>query len=168
VLVALGRVGFSSFGELDADGHPPGLGLLPALVRRAERIRDVRGRRTFLSLLDREADLFTPPPRPVLVHDDLHPGNLLLRRTPAGWRLAAVLDWDKAWAGPAESDLARLAFWDGMTGPAFWSAVAAPPPDPAADRRRLVHQLLWALEHDAPTARHRADTAALLTRLGIA
>jgi len=49
----------------------------------------------------------------------------LLRRNSYGWRLVALLDWDKAWAGPAESDVARMAFWDDMTGPGFWEVNSA-------------------------------------------
>ena len=104
--------------------------------------------------------------RPVLVHDDLHSANVLVRRTGARWRLAALLDWEKAWAGPVQADPARLAFWDGMTGPGFWSVHrAAEPAQDGDDRRALVLQLLWCFEHDWPTPRHRADTARLRAEL---
>jgi Ser/Thr protein kinase RdoA (MazF antagonist) len=40
-------------------------------------------------------------PQPAtLTHDDLHHGNVLFRHDHYGWRLAALLDWDKSWAGP--------------------------------------------------------------------
>ena len=81
--------------------------------------------------------------------------------------LLGIIDWDKAWAGPAESDLARMAFWDHMTGPGFWSAYGtAASTDPAA-RRMLIYQLMWCLDYNEATPRHRADTARLCRALGV-
>ena len=144
-----------------------GGGLLAALHRRADRlVADPDRRAAFGALLDREAGLFDDD-RPTLVHDDLHHDNVVLSAADGGWRLAGVLDWDKAWAGPAESDIARMAFWDGMTGPGFWEVYrAAVPERDGWARRALVHQLLWCLEYAAPTDRHRADTAAVGAALG--
>jgi aminoglycoside phosphotransferase (APT) family kinase protein len=162
-----------AFGELDAAGRPAGdplvPALLPALLRRADLlVRDAARRAVFHALLEREAALFDDD-RPGLCHDDLHHDNVVLSPVRSGWRIAAVLDWDKAWAGPAESDVARMAFWDGMTGPGFWEVYRAAVPESERERRRaLVHQLLWCLEYDVPTARHRADTAAVASALGIA
>jgi hypothetical protein len=80
-----------------------------------------------------------------------------------------VLDWEKAWAGPDDSDLARMAFWDDMTGPGFWGAYrAAVPEDDGSARRALVHQLLWCLEYAVRTPRHQRDTAAVCAALGVA
>ena len=118
-------------------------------------------------VLERRAGLFTPESAAVLSHDDLHHGNLLFQRANGTWSLTAVLDWDKAWAGPRESDLARVAFWDDMTGPGFWEVYrAAMPIREGEHERALVHQLLWCLEYDSDTVRHRRDTARLLQRLG--
>ena len=80
-----------------------------------------------------------------------------------------MLDLDKAWAGPPESDVARMAFWDDMTGDGFWEVYNAgvPPAEGRADRA-LIYQLLWCLEYPVSTPRHRADTASLCRRLGIA
>jgi hypothetical protein len=44
-----------------------------------------------------------------------------------------VLDWDKAWAGPLESDVARMAFWDDMTGDGFWEVYKVPAAEGRAD-----------------------------------
>ncbi len=119
-------------------------------------------------MLEDAADLFAAPGAAALCHDDLHHDNVLVAPTPAGRDVVAVLDWDKAWAGPRESDLARMAFWDGMTGPAFWPVLrAARPACRAEDERWLVHQLLWCLEFPVDTPRHRADTAGLCRRLGL-
>jgi aminoglycoside phosphotransferase (APT) family kinase protein len=131
-------------------------------------VPDGPARATAHDLLDREAVLFSGDRSPVLTHDDLHSANVLVRRTATGWRLAALLDWEKAWAGPADADVARLALWDGMTGPGFWSVYRAAVPERDRDARRaLVLQLLWCLEHDWPTPRHRADTARLRALLGL-
>jgi aminoglycoside phosphotransferase (APT) family kinase protein len=119
-------------------------------------------------LVERSAPLLATATVPALCHDDLHHQNLVFRPGPDGWRLVAVLDWDKAWAGPDESDLARLAFWDDMTGPGFWSVYrAAVPAADGEEERWAIHQLLWCLEYDVPSRRHRSDTDALCRRLGL-
>lgn len=166
-LLAAQSVDLPSFGELDAAARPAGLELLAALHRRADLLVVEPGPRAELhELLEREAALFTAAQRPTLTHDDLHHGNVVLREDHDGWHLAALLDWDEAWAGPAESDVARMAFWDDMTGPGFWEVYRAAVP--AADgeaERALFHQLLWCLERDDPSPRHAADTADLRRRL---
>ena len=102
-VLAMQSVHFTSFGETDGMGQPAGDDLLTALRHRAElRIDRERDRDLFEYLLDREADLFQHQSS-ALCHDDLHHGNLIFQASPSGWRLAAVLDWDKAWAGPPES-----------------------------------------------------------------
>ncbi len=168
-LLAVQSVRFDGFGELDAGGQPAGGELADALRRRADlRIGDERRRELFLEVLEREAALFSDAGTASLSHDDLHHANVVFRLAGGGWHLAGLLDWDKAWAGPAESDVARMALWDDMTGPGFWEAYRTDVP--AADgweRRALVHQLLWCLEYDVGTARHAADTTAVCRRLGV-
>jgi aminoglycoside phosphotransferase (APT) family kinase protein len=167
-LLAIQSIHFASFGELNAAGEVAGNGLVTALRGRAEiRITDAGRRTLFVDVLERDADLFVDQV-PILCHDDLHHANVIFRRDGGRWRLAAVLDWDKAWAGPAESDLARMAFWDDMTGAGFWEVYdAAIPPAHGRAERALVYQLLWCLEYPASTPRHRADTAAVCRRLGV-
>jgi aminoglycoside phosphotransferase (APT) family kinase protein len=158
------------FGELDPGNGPAARDLGHALRRRAElRIADAGRRAVFCALLEREADLLAGDrSAPTLCHDDLHHANVVFRAERGTWRLAGLLDWDKAWAGPAESDIARMAFWDDMTGPGFWATYrAAVPVSEGEHERALVHQLLWCLEYPADTPRHRADTAALCRRLGV-
>lgn len=153
-----------SFGELDDPAAPRLVDALRARV--ALRIPDGERRSLAEDVLDRHADLFAGPVRPTLTHDDLHHANLLVRWGAGGWRLVGVLDWDKAWAGPAESDVARMAFWDDMTDPEFWSVYREGVPE--ADgwtQRAQVHQLLWCLEYDVGTERHRRDTAGLVAAL---
>lgn len=176
ILLALRSVRPASFGDLAEPGDrgagrgPAGAdapGSVAALAARARlRIPGRAEQDTFLRVLDREAALFAADRDPVLTHDDLHHGNVLVRRSVDGWRVASVLDWDKAWAGPADSDLARVAFWDHMTGPAFWQVYRAAVPEPDGWRRRaLVHQLLWCLEYPVDSPRHRDDTARVLGAL---
>jgi len=168
-LLAIQSVAMESFGELDHRGRPTGHSQVEALHRRADlRIEDTPSRDLFHAVLDRDADLF-PGAQPTLVHDDLHHGNVVLAQEAGEWQVAGVLDWEKAWAGPAESDLARMAFWDDMTGPGFWEVYrAAVPEDDGYARRALVHQLLWCLEYDDGTTRHARDTADVRAALGIA
>ena len=165
-VLALQSVRPGGFGGLERPAGP----LLSALHDRVE-LRVPAGPRRDVAheVLVREAGLFDDEgDAAVVTHDDLHSANVLVRRTAAGWRLAALLDWEKAWAGPADADVARLAFWDGMTGPAFWATYRAAVPERDGDARRaLVLQLLWCLEHDWPTARHRADTARLRAQLEV-
>lgn len=168
-VLAVQSVRFPSYGELDAGGTPAGVDVLSALRRRAElRIRRAEDRDLFLRVLEPRTALFAGEPGAVLTHDDLHHANVLVRAGGGRWRLATLLDWDKAWAGPAESDVARMELWDDMTGPRFREVyrAAVPPAEGAAERSR-VHQLLWCLEYAAPTDRHRRDTARLLRDLGV-
>lgn len=49
--------------------------------------------------------------RPVLLHNDPHAWNILVVKTDLGYRLAAWLDWEFAWAGDRWWDLARMAIF---------------------------------------------------------
>lgn len=168
-VLALQSVRFDGFGELSADARPTGVGLIPALRTRAElRIVDGRRRELFAAVLEREAAAFQGVATPTLCHDDLHHRNVVFDQDGDHWALAGLLDWDKAWAGPAESDVARMAFWDDMTGPGFWEVYRASVPEASGHARRtLVHQLLWCLEYEHDSPRHVADTVAVGRRLGL-
>ena len=170
LLLALRGLPLAGFGELGRLRGPTGDELVEALRLRVRlRVRRPAARAVAEALLERSPILRGVGQDAVLSHDDLHHRNLLVSLGPDGWWPAAVLDWDKAWAGPAEADLARVAFWDDMTGPGFWSVYRdAVPRSDGEDERLAAHQLLWCLEYDAPTARHRADTAALARRFGLA
>ena len=171
MVLALQTVQFAAFGELDRGTGPVRGDLVEALRRRAElRIEDPGPKAMFHRVLDRESALLAAERGPAtLTHDDLHSANLLFGRDRSGaWRLCGVLDWDKAWAGPTEADLARLAFWDDMTGPGFWQVYRAARPAASGERRRaLIYQLLWCLEYDSPSARHRSDLAAVEAALAL-
>jgi aminoglycoside phosphotransferase (APT) family kinase protein len=168
-LLALQSVELTGYGELDRSGQTGGGDLLTGLRRRAAlRLVEPRNRALFEQVLDQNAELFGDAPAATLCHDDLHHANVIFRLDGRGPVLVGIIDWDKAWAGPAESDLARMVFWDDMTGPGFWSAYGtAAPTDSAAARRILIYQLMWCLDYNEFTPRHRADTARLCRALGV-
>jgi len=165
-VLAIQAVHFDGFGELDRSARPAGAPLLSALRARAHRILRQRDKSAFLRLLSQHEHLFVDDLRSAtLCHDDLHRDNLVFARGQRGWQLAGVLDWDKAWAGTSESDIARMSLWDNMTGPGFWQVYrAAVPPEPGKERRCAIYQLLWCLEYDDGSERHAADTADLWRR----
>jgi aminoglycoside phosphotransferase (APT) family kinase protein len=167
----LHSIRFTSFGELSPDGTVPNhTSYITTLGERArhfiqkERLRDL-----FLSALEQSADLFSDVRIASLCHEDLHEHNILFRLEEGHWRLATILDFDKAWAGHNESDLARLEFWKGMMDKEFWWAYEQIHRIGAHYReRRLIYQLLWCLEYAQPTARHLADTQHVCAELGLA
>jgi hypothetical protein len=167
-VLAIQTVRFDGFGELDGSARSTGLTLLAGLHRRAERILHNRDRTAFVRLLHQHEHLVVDEPGPAtLCHDDLHHDNVLFAQRAGTWHIAGILDWDKAWAGPVESDIARMSFWDDMTGRGFWQVYrAAVPASPATEERFPIHQLLWCLEYDNVSNRHTADTASLWHRLG--
>ena len=166
----LHHIHFPSFGEISPDGSiPPGQTLLQALRDRARSfIADPQYTEFFLSVLDQNAHLFEAGIQPGLCHEDLHQHNILFNRVKGQWRLATILDFDKAWAGHAESDLARLDLWRGMTSQAFWDAyLLTSPVSPLYPHRRLVYQLLWCLEFAVPSPVHLSDTHQVCAALGV-
>ncbi len=170
-LLAVQSLRFPSFGEIDSRGRPPAdQTVISALRQRADsRILTAHNRETFRRLLDDQAHLFDAVREATLCHDDLHHSNVLFRPDGDDWRLVGVLDWDKAWAAPAESDTARMALWDDMTGPAFWQTYRATSTvDKHAVQRAWIYQLLWCFEYDDGSSRHAADTARLCRLLDVA
>lgn len=160
-----------AFGELSNSGHvEDGAPYLATLEKRARlRIKDPRHADLFAGVLHARADLFSRVSDACLDHEDLHKHNLLFSRDAGCWKLSAVLDFDSAWAGSNESDLARMEFWDGMTGPGFWEGYyEVQSVGEEYSLRKPVYQLLWCLEYAQPTARHLADTQALCSLLGVA
>ncbi len=167
----LHSIKFPDFGELMADGVvQPSANLLQALETQARQaICEPEFRELFLRILAERADLFADVTTPCLCHDDLHHHNILFHQHQGRWKLATILDFDKAWAGHWESDLARLELWQGMTGPGFWSAYqAVRAVSPSYAGRRPIYQLLWSLEYAVPSPQHHADTEKVCAQLGIA
>lgn len=166
----LHSVRFEAFGELTDDAQvqaaPAYLAALEA--RAALRITAGPLRDTFLAALERYADWFSDVTEARLTHEDLHGWNVLFAQQGGRWQLTGIVDFDKAWAGHAESDLARLEFWDGMTDAAFWeSYTALQPVEPRFAQRQLIYQLFWCLEFARATPRHLADTRRVVAELGL-
>lgn len=141
----------------------------PALLKRAELvIRKTHHREVVIQLLESHRDLFVSVTQPSLCHEDLHHHNLLFHRSEHGWQLAALLDFDKAWAGHNEIDLAKMDLWDNMIGEGFWEAYQAIKPiDEGYYRRRPFYQLMWCFEYAVNTPRHIADTQRLCKMLNL-
>ena len=162
---------FPAFGALDDKlklQHP--LPWLQALQNRAKQmIRNQRLRNIFLSVLDKSNDLFPQDLKASLCHDDLHGYNILFQQEGNQWRLSAILDFEKAWAGHAETDLAKMDLWTEMTSDDFWQAYLANASlDDQYLQRQPIYQLLWCLEYAQPTPKHLSDTQTLCHKLGIA
>jgi fructosamine-3-kinase len=166
----LHNIHFPSFGELALDGRVmDGTAFPNAFNRHAQKlISSPRLREMFLSLVEKHATLFRGVTQPSLCHEDLHAHNILFHRQHGQWRLATLLDFDKAWVGHHEIDLARMEFWRGVLGDGFWPAYKAIIPiDPAYEQRRPIYQLLWCLEFARPTPQHFRDTLGLCAQLGL-
>jgi len=157
-------ISFPAFGEIGAADSE---NFRDALENRTKwSIQNPRLHGIILSLIAEHEALFRGINKARLCHEDLHHQNILFRETGSGWELATILDFEKAWAGHAEIDLARLEFWDGMVGDGFWEGYGAAF-DPGYAQRRLIYQLLWCLEYAAPTERHLRDTQWVCEQLGI-
>jgi hypothetical protein len=163
-------ISFSVFGELAANGQVQEYETyLPALCQRAANtIRSQRLRDLFQSVVNENADIFADVGKPALCHEDLHGHNLLFRKVQQGWQLATILDFDKAWAGCPETDLARMDLWARMTSAHFWQAYRVRHiVSELYEIRKPIYQLLWCLEYARLTEKHLADTNRLCQMLGV-
>jgi fructosamine-3-kinase len=161
---------FPAFGEIADDGSvPSGNSYMDAFTLRARRtIQSNRLVDLFTLVLDKNRHLFLNVNQSSLCHEDLHKYNILFQHQNGRWRLATVLDFDKAWAGHHEIDLARLELWKGMVSADFWLAYKAlQPVDKLNEQRRPIYQLLWCFEYAQNTHAHLKDTNALCAQLGI-
>lgn len=166
----LHAIHFSGFGELAADGSVWGGGsFLDQLIQRARScITNPHLLDQFLSLVDNNRALFNDVHQACLCHEDLHKHNILFTHHQGKWRLATILDFDKAWAGHHEIDLARLEYWKGMTSPEFWEAYSEGQSiDALYAHRRPIYQLLWCLEFARNSRQHLKDTRQLCESLGL-
>ncbi len=166
----LHSIRFPAFGELAASGQVQRSSpYLTALRERASTlIKSIRLRDYFFSVLSQHTHLFEGIRNASLCHEDLHSHNILFENQQGHWRLATILDFDKAWAGHRETDLARLNLWRGMTNEEFWQAYEAIHPiEPLYKQRRPIYQLLWCLEYARSTAKHLADTQRVCQELRI-
>lgn len=154
-VAALHGVRYSCFGEAEERKTPPpapsttrrGHELLSALGARArQRIADPAHAEIFAAVLAAHARDFVGITEPRLTHEDLNPSNLLLvpgQDEHDTWRISAVLDFESAWAGCPESDIARLELWRDMMGDGFREGYTAIQPIAANyPARRPIYQLL--------------------------
>lgn len=159
-----------AFGELGADGSVQAEGTYLQSFKERSR-RTIKNRRlydSYCEVLDRHQQLFLPVFQASLCHEDLHAYNILFHFDQGQWQLATILDFDKAWAGHGEIDLARMEFWTGQTSEEFWRAYQEIcPVDPLYPVRRPIYQLLWCLEVAWSSEKHLADTQDLCTQLGM-
>jgi aminoglycoside phosphotransferase (APT) family kinase protein len=173
-VAALHTIQFPDFGELTVDGLVRSDGsYITALIARARRrlplLSSPAYAELFQSAVEANARLFSDPPTPCLSHDDLNHTNIILRSDGDSWRLAGIIDFEAAWAGSCEPDLARLEFWRGMVDASFWQSYHdVLPVTDGFWRRRHIQRLLWCLEFARPTPGHLADTAQVCAALGIA
>jgi fructosamine-3-kinase len=166
----LHTIHFPSFGELQVDGSIAGEEpYFARLIQRARSsIKNADLRAMFLSVLEKRRNLFLDIRQASLCHEDLHKHNILFQYRQGQWHLATILDFDKAWAGHHEIDLARLEFWEGGLSQAFWGAYeTACPVEPRYEQRRPIYQLLWCLEYARSTSKHLDDTRRLCMELGL-
>lgn len=166
----LHAISFPAFGEISSEGSVQTQGsYLTMLAGRAQQIiGNPRLATMFLQVLDERAAIFADVDRACLCHEDLHGRNILFQQNAGRWRLATVLDFDKAWAGHHEIDLARLEFWSGMIGEGFWPAYhMLGQLSSSYVQRRPLYQLLWCLEYAQSTPEHLADTRRTCEQLGI-
>jgi fructosamine-3-kinase len=166
----LHTIRFPAFGELEADGSVQGDGrYLAALRAHAARcIKNPRLRDLFHSVLEERRHLFLDVRDAGLCHEDLHQHNIVFQARQGRWHLATILDFDKAWAGHHETDLARLDLWTGMTSKEFWEAYETTcPVGSLYKERRPIYQLLWCLECAWPTPEHLANTRRVCEELGL-
>jgi aminoglycoside phosphotransferase (APT) family kinase protein len=158
---------FPAFGRISSDASTASF--IDALLQRAEwTIQRKYLFERFVELVQTRSKLFETVHQAVLCHDDLHHYNILFQNEQGHWKLAAILDFDKAWAGHSETDLARLDFWDNMMGDGFRAAyMKSQVIEADYEERKPIYQLLWCLEYAATTPRHQADLQRLCDVLKI-
>lgn len=165
VVGQLHQVQLPRFGTLP---EPREEACLTALMDHSRMIIRDRGQGAqFIELLERNADLWAGAITPSFTHEDLHGFNVLFHHE-RPTEVSGILDFDKAWSGPPESDIARMELWRGMSGPSFFDAYRKWVPQlPGYEHRRPLYQLLWCLEYAQNTREHLETTNSLLARLGL-
>jgi Ser/Thr protein kinase RdoA (MazF antagonist) len=84
------------------------------------RIPVASHRALFNEILDRNIELFLGSVAATLCHDDLHHTNVIFKLGDRGPGLAGIIDWDKAWAGPARSSVSASTCASGTRFLALW------------------------------------------------
>lgn len=162
-------ISYGSFGEISMDKKSDDANYLSALIARAKRrIKNRHHQQLFVTLLEQNKVLFQDVVSPRLTHEDLNPGNIIIRQQGGCWVLAGIIDFDSAWAGGHESDLARLELWRGMISTGFFEEYERSQSiSKNYPKRRPFLQLLWCLEFALPSEEHHATTKDVCHRLGI-
>jgi fructosamine-3-kinase len=166
----LHNIRFEAFGEVNNDGMVKSGSDYPSALNHhiLKIIKNPDHRDILLNLVDKQSFLFQDVTEARLCHEDLHHRNILFSQQNGRWQLATILDFDKAWAGHHEIDLAKLEFWTDMMGEGFWQAYNhVVSMDTLYPERRPIYQLLWCLDYVANTPKHLADTRLLCEQLGI-
>jgi fructosamine-3-kinase len=169
-IAQLHMIRFPKFGELAVDGSVHGeCRYLASFSKRAQcSIKSAHLRELFFSVLNKYRPLFIDVRQASLCHEDLHKHNILFQKRSGEWKLATILDFDKAWSGHHEIDLARLELWEGRISKEFWKAYTANCSiDNLYEQRRPIYQLLWCFEYARQTPEHLADTQHLCAHLGL-
>jgi aminoglycoside phosphotransferase (APT) family kinase protein len=132
-----------------------------------DRLHDAIARR-----IERDGALFDNCHAPVLCHNDLHEGNVLVTHRPDGWQLTGVIDVENAIAADPLMDLAKTDYYAVGRGEPERTALLegyGPLPADAAERLdlyRLYHALeLWAWFRSTGTHGPLSSIADDLTRL---
>jgi Ser/Thr protein kinase RdoA (MazF antagonist) len=148
-LVAAPAFGYPGTPELQAATWPDAFGhMVDALLDDAARfgldptVEPLRPR--FAALLPGLGGVT----RPSLVHYDLWDGNILVAPGEGGWKLAGIIDWERAFYGDPVAELVSLSFHTRMSpDPAVlegWATVAGLDLDLAARRRLALYRAyLW-------------------------
>ncbi len=169
---------FPHFGEISVGSEDGTLAVAPASYvqalreRAMRRITNIAHAELFSALLEEKAYLFEEIAKSSLCHEDLHGHNILFNRYEEEglqkWRLTGILDFDSAWAGCSESDLARLELWRGMIAPSFWNGYRER--NDVSERypqRRPIYQLMWCLEYDSTAPEHLADIESVCAAMNL-
>jgi aminoglycoside phosphotransferase (APT) family kinase protein len=125
-------------------------------LRDLDRINDAQLARIEAASGTASSTLATEP-QVRLLHNDPHGSNVLVRKEGAQWRLAAWIDWEYAWMGDPEWDLARFQIFTtaqaGLVEDAFWAGYGGSP-DPAKFPFYELHAMAWlgSLRNPRPTA----------------
>lgn len=93
-----------------------------------------------LRWLEANRPLFDQIRRPVLLHGDMWPQNILIRRTDATPEITGLLDAERAlWGDP----LFEWTYNLGTVHPAFWEGYGPRDEGPDAQRRALAYKGIW-------------------------
>ena len=112
--VTFARPGFFTGPDLAVGDQPPWSEQLPGMVGACmEATTDARltpaERRAWLDLCTAHAPALRGVDHEArLVHADVNPKNILVSRSPGGWRVDAALDWEFAYSGCPAGDAANM------------------------------------------------------------